>query len=72
MADTNAAWSEVEVSEGPGPTWLLEQLAELMVGEDDVVEVRLRGRTQIVYLSIRVEQVIRRGAGTQEEGKLCT
>jgi hypothetical protein len=48
-----------ERKESPGPAWLVDHLAELEAAEGDVVDVRIEGRTQIVYLCIEVKQVIR-------------
>jgi hypothetical protein len=45
-------------SDGPGPTWLLEQLTACNVGEGDILEVRLEGPTQVMCLLIEVTRVI--------------
>jgi hypothetical protein len=45
-------------SEGPGPTWLLEQLAAISACEGDLVEVRLEGTDRVMHLLIEVVQVI--------------
>jgi hypothetical protein len=45
-------------SEGPGPNWLLEQLAAINADEGDLVEVRLEGPDRVMRLLIEVVQVI--------------
>jgi hypothetical protein len=45
-------------SDGPGPTWLLEQLTAIDAGEGDLLEVRLEGPDRVMQLLIEVAQVI--------------